>query len=211
MRLKNHLVIFVRAPRLGAVKTRLAADVGGLKAWQFYRRTTAGIVRRLAADPRWTCWLAVTPDRFVRHGRSWPRRPRRFPQGGGDLGARMRRPARRLPPGPVVIIGSDVPDVTPEHVARAFALLGGNDAVFGPTPDGGYWLVGLRRRPHTPDAFRGVRWSGPHALKDTRANLGPRHRVVLLDELPDIDEGRDLARWRAAARARRRGAAGLPA
>lgn len=210
MTLTNHLVIFVKAPRLGAIKSRLAADIGGVAAWQFYRRTATLVVRRLAADKRWICWLAVTPDRFARHGRLWPRRPRRFAQGRGNLGSRMGRPVRRLPPGPVVIIGSDVPEITSAHIARAFAALGENDAVFGPTPDGGYWLVGLRRRPHTPNLFRGVRWSGPQALADTQANLGPRHRVVLLDELRDIDEGPDLARWRAAAGTRNRGASGLP-
>src|SRR3546814_16124850 len=86
----------------------------------------------------------------------------------------MDRVMRVLPPGPAVIIGTDIPDIRPRHAAAAFRALGRHDAVFGPAADGGYWLVGLRRRPTIPRAFDGVRWSTEHALADTRANLRPR-------------------------------------
>jgi glycosyltransferase A (GT-A) superfamily protein (DUF2064 family) len=81
-------------------------------------------------------------------------------------------------------------------VAQAFAALGAHDAVFGPAGDGGYWLVGLRRRPRVPDPFRGVRWSTPHALADTLANLRPRERVAMLERLEDIDDAASYRRWR---------------
>ena len=193
---RRHLVIFVKAPRVGAVKTRLAADIGALAAWRFYRNTTARIVRRLGRDRRWTCWLAVTPDRFARQGRFWPQRPPRLPQGAGDLGARMARPLRRLPPGPVVIVGTDVPDLCAAHVECAFRALNRHDAVFGPAPDGGYWLIGMRRRRRACDIFRNVRWSTRHALADTLVNLGPRLTVAFLEELADIDDGASFRRWR---------------
>ncbi len=198
MKVNRHLVIFVKAPRLGAVKTRLAADVGAVAALRFYRTTSARILRRLGNDRRWTCWLAVTPDRYAGDRRFWPAKLRRIPQGRGDLGARMARPLRRLPPGPVVIVGSDIPGLGAAQVVRAFRALGGDDAVVGPAADGGYWLIGLgRRRPVPRGVFDNVRWSGPHALADTLASLGPNSRVAVLEELADIDDGADLARWRA--------------
>jgi len=119
-------------------------------------------------------------------------------QGGGDLGDRMDRVARALPPGPVVIVGADAPGLRPRHVADAFKALGRADAVFGPATDGGYWLVGMRRRPAMPDLFRNVRWSTRHALADTLANLGDGRTHVLLETLEDIDDGAAFARWRKA-------------
>ncbi len=198
MRRAKHLVVFVKAPRLGAVKTRLAADIGAVPAWRLYRRLTGSVLRRLLPDGRWTCWLAVTPDRYVTRGRFWPPRVRRLAQGPGDLGERMARPLRRLPPGPVVIVGSDIPDLSADHVAAAFRTLGRAEVVFGPNPDGGYWLLGASRRRAAPDLFRGVRWSTAHALADTVANLGPSWRRVQLSPLADIDIGADLRPWRGA-------------
>jgi glycosyltransferase A (GT-A) superfamily protein (DUF2064 family) len=106
----------------GAVKTRLAADIGKDGALAFYRRTLHDVLWRLGRDPRWQTWLAVTPDSAVRDAALWPPvdRVRRIGQGQGDLGARMARPFRTLPPGPVVIVGSDIPDVSPDHIRDAF-------------------------------------------------------------------------------------------
>ena len=192
----NHLVAFVKTPRLGRVKSRLAADVGILAATAFYRRTLGSVLPPLARDGRWRCWLAVTPDRDARDIGSWPTGWQPIPQGGGDLGRRMARPLRHLPPGPVVIIGTDVPDIRPGHVAQAFAALGANDWVFGPSSDGGYWLIGCCRRRRLSPPFRGVRWSTEYALADTLANLDDRRKVGLLETLDDIDDGAALARWR---------------
>jgi rSAM/selenodomain-associated transferase 1 len=194
MSLARHLVIFARAPRLGAVKRRLARDVGALAAWRFHRETTGTLLHRLGRDPRWTTWLAVTPDRWARQGRGLWRTPvRRLAQGPGDLGARMGWVFERLPPGPVVIVGSDVPGITPAAIARAFRRLGNHDWVLGPARDGGYWLIGARRRPVLRLPFQGVRWGSPHARADTLANL-QGHKVALLEPLDDVDTDTDLAR-----------------
>ncbi|MBO33383.1 MAG: hypothetical protein CMM74_10465 [Rhodospirillaceae bacterium] len=195
MGLTNHLVIFVKTPRLGRVKTRLAAGVGTVAAWTFYRRVLLYQVKRLTGDRRWRCWLAVTPDGDV-DAAPWPGAASRLAQGTGDLGHRMARIMRALPPGPAVIIGTDIPDITPSHVARAFRFLGRHDAVFGPATDGGYWLVGLKRRPRLPDIFAGVRWSTEFTLSDSLAKLGHGHSVALLEILEDIDDGLSLERWR---------------
>ena len=196
MRPARHLVVFVKAPRLGAVKTRLAADIGALAAWRFYRGCTTRVLGRVANDARWRTGLAVTPDRFTGAG-FWPNELSRIVQGPGDLGARMARAFGRLPPGPAVIVGTDMPELDAGQVARAFRALGAADAVFGPATDGGYWLIGLaRRRPLPRGLFRGVRWSTEHALADTLASLPAGYRVELLEECADIDDGADYWRWR---------------
>lgn len=191
MALRRHLVIFARLPRLGTGKRRLAADIGPVAALAFQRSTLAATVRMLGSDRRWLAWLAVTP----RRGGPWPRRIPRIAQPAGDLGRRMALVARHLPPGAVIIIGSDIPDIRPSHIAAGFDALGGHDAVFGPAEDGGYWLVGLKRRPRFIDPFAGVRWSTSHALADTMTHLAGR-RVALLETLDDIDDGAALRRHR---------------
>ncbi len=192
--MKRHLVIFAKAPALGRVKSRLAAGIGAGAALLFYRRSLAAVLRRVGRDRRWCTTLAVTPDRATGR-RLWPLAVPRRPQGRGDLGQRMARVFRRWPPGPVAIIGADIPDITAAHVWRAFRALGNADAVFGPARDGGYWLVGLRRGPALPLLFADVRWSTAHALADTRASLR-RHRVALVDRLDDIDDESAYRRWR---------------
>jgi rSAM/selenodomain-associated transferase 1 len=185
------LVVIAKTPVAGAVKTRLAREVGVTRATRFARAAGAALLARVGADPRWQTIVAVAPDAAVA-SHCWPSRLSRMPQGGGDLGARMQRIFDRLPPGPALIVGTDVPGVAPAHIARAFRLLGAHDAVLGPAADGGYWLVGLRRRPRRLSIFADVRWSGPHALADTLANLEGR-AVAFAATLGDVDDAEALA------------------
>jgi uncharacterized protein len=192
--MRNHLVVMAKKPVAGAVKSRLAAEIGVAEATRFYRVTLGRLLRRLTDDPRWRTLLAVAPDRAL-DDLSWPRRQPRIPQGDGDLGMRMQRVFDRLPPGPVVIVGSDIPGLGSEHVASAFTALGRHDVALGPAEDGGYWLVGLRRRPRVPRIFAGVRWSSAAALSDTLDNCSGLD-VALLSVLADVDTGKDWRRWR---------------
>ena len=194
MTVDNHLCIFLRVPGIGRVKTRLAHDIGAVAAWSFYRTQLARTIRNLERDGRWRLTLAVTPETAVADCRLLRGRAV-IGQGGGDLGTRMARVADALPPGPVVIVGVDAPALMPRHVAAAFRALGHADAVFGPAADGGYWLVGLRRRPRPLGIFENVRWSSEHALADTLANLGGRPHVFL-ETLEDVDDGAAYWRWR---------------
>jgi uncharacterized protein len=182
------LVVMAKAPVAGAVKTRLARALGVANATRFARHATAALLQRLAPDPRWQTILAVTPDVAV-SSRCWPRGVIRVRQGNGNLGRRMQRIMDTLPPGPVAIIGTDVPGVTPAHIAPAFRRLGHYQAVFGRALDGGYWLVGMRRRPRVLEAFQNVRWSSEHALGDTLASLRSV-TVGFIATLPDVDEAR---------------------
>lgn len=186
------LVVMAREPRAGSVKTRLARDIGEVRALRFYRVMLDVLGSRLAGDGRWLTLFAVTPDVSVTAG-CWPRDVPRRTQGHGDLGTRLHRVFERLPPGPVVIVGTDIPGITRAHIARAFRRLGASDAVLGPAGDGGYWLVGLRRTPRVRQIFRGVRWSSEDTLADTLANLAGA-RVTLLDRLDDVDDGESFKR-----------------
>ena len=183
----KHLVMMAKAPRIGRVKSRLAKDIGLVGAWAFQRRTLFDISRKLK-DNRWTCWLNVTPDRSLFEPRMWPRGWNLIPQGPGDLGDRMLRPWLMLPPGPVVIVGCDIPDMTAGHIAAAFEALGENDLVFGPASDGGYWLVGAKRRPCVINPFAGVRWSTEHALADTIARAPVGAKIGFVETLDDVDD-----------------------
>lgn len=186
----RHLVLFARQPCYGVGKRRLAADVGNIEALRFARGSLGRLRRTLGSDPRWTLWLAVSPDRPT----GWARPARVIAQGPGDLGQRLSRVVRALPPGPVVILGADTPGVTRQDVADAFTALGDHDAVFGPAPDGGYWLIGLRRRLRRHLPFDGVRWSTEHALADTLAAMNGR-ATALLREREDVDDGPSLRRY----------------
>jgi uncharacterized protein len=187
--MRRSLVLFVRAPMLGAGKRRLARGIGDVAALRFERSMLALLLRRFGRDRRWRLRIAMTPDR-ARLRLPWPyARFETAGQGGGDLGMRMRRAIAACPPGPVVLVGADIPELAASHVAAAFQLLGRCELVFGPAVDGGFWLVGARRRPRPPPPFGRVRWSTRHALADTLANL-PRHTAVgFLDRLADIDDG----------------------
>lgn len=184
----NRLVIMAKAPRRGAVKRRLGSAIGEGEALRFYRSCLGHSVMRLARDRRWLTLLAVTPD-LDAGSRLFPAWPgvRRVAQGPGDLGKRMQRLFEVLPPGPTVLVGSDIPAMRPSDIARAFRLLGGADIVLGPAHDGGYWLIGLKRTPRVLKPFASVRWSGEHALADTLANLKGK-RVAFAAPLGDVDE-----------------------
>jgi rSAM/selenodomain-associated transferase 1 len=185
--MRNTVFVFARAPRLGAVKRRLARDLGPRAALDFHRATMIALLRDLAAEHRVRTVLALTPDR-ARF--PLPVRVARIGQGRGDLGQRMHRALSRLPRGRVVIIGCDIPDARAADVVRAFRALGRADVVFGPARDGGYWLIGLSpRRPARP--FAKVRWSTAHALADTLANFRGQ-RVAFLRTLRDVDTAADL-------------------
>ena len=191
-RWRRRLVLMVKEPRCGTVKTRLAKDIGSVQAARWYRIQCRSLMRRVCFDSRWETWIAITPDTEVLDSRFWPSGIPRMKQGVGDLGARMAGVFRALPPGPAMIAGTDIPGLTADRIARAFKLLGRHDAVFGPSPDGGYWLVGIKRVAAVPAGlFNGVRWSSENALSDSR-HWFKSDRIGYADTLRDVDSLRDL-------------------
>ena len=181
----------LKEPRAGRVKTRLGRDIGMVAAAWWFRHQVRGLLRQIE-DPRWDIVLAVSPDRAGLVSRVWPAHLARMAQGHGNLGDRMGRALRMPSHGSVCVIGGDIPDINAPRIAEAFAALGRNDAVFGPAPDGGYWLIGLRRLRTVPSTlFANVRWSTEHTLRDTEATL-PDHRIAHVATLNDVDTVADL-------------------
>lgn len=181
----------LKEPRAGRVKTRLGRDIGMTAAAWWFRHQVRRLLRNIQ-DPRWEVMLAVSPDHAGLQSRAWPTGFRRIPQGHDSLGDRMARVMSTVKTGPVCLIGADIPDINRKHIAHAFTQLGTNDAVIGPAPDGGFWLIGLKHtRPMPPHLFANVRWSSPHALRDTLATI-PDLRIAFCDRLHDVDTLADL-------------------
>lgn len=190
-------ILFLKAPLIGAVKTRLAADIGAPAAWRFYRETAQRIGARLARRPEWDLVVAAAPRRSARHLRRGLPRLGGLPcieQGEGDLGLRMARCLDRFAPRPRILFGADIPGIDADAIGRAFSLLRRSDLLFGPAEDGGFWLVGQRGPARCSRLFEGVPWSHAETLAATLRNV-PRHRqVAFAGTLADVDDG---AAWRA--------------
>jgi rSAM/selenodomain-associated transferase 1 len=186
--MRDTVIVFARAPRLGTVKRRLAKDIGDRAALRFHAATLIKLVRNLEGSRRFHVVLAITPDLArVRV----PKGTRTMPQGSGDLGQRMSRVLRQFKR--AALMGCDIPEANAADVRTAFRALGSANAVFGPAPDGGYWLIALGpRRP--ADLFGHVRWSSEHALADTLSQFR-HHRVAFIRTLADVDIEADYRRY----------------
>lgn len=188
----DKLIIFARAPRLGQVKTRLAAEVGEQGALEIYHQLLATLFGNLREVKH--VEIACTPVNAEEDFRALlPRGWNVRPQAEGELGVRLSaafeaafaQGARK-----VAILGSDCPYVTAGHVREAFASLNKADAVFGPATDGGYWLVGLKAA--HPELFREIPWSTPDVLaRSLAAAKGLGLKIDLLEILSDVDTKAD--------------------
>lgn len=189
--MKPTLIIMVKEPHPGRVKTRLGRDIGLVPAAWWFRHQTRRLLRRIA-DPRWQTVLAVSPDIKGMQSRVWPADLPRWPQGSGHLGDRMAHMLRSAKGAPACVIGADIPGIMPTHIAEAFTALGNHDAVFGPAPDGGYWLIGLKHPARQPTSFlQDVAWSTDRARADSIATL-PGYRIDEIATLHDVDTASDL-------------------
>ncbi|HEY0150789.1 MAG TPA: TIGR04282 family arsenosugar biosynthesis glycosyltransferase [Longimicrobium sp.] len=197
-------LVFVRAPVAGQVKTRLAAALGAEGALRVYRRLaehTLREARALGGEVR----VHFTPEDAEPAVRAWlGDGPRYLPQSAGDLGARMEaafRAAFEDGADRVVIIGSDLPELSVALLGRAFDALDSHPAVIGPARDGGYYLLGMRTM--IDGLFDGIPWSTDDVLARTLERLGAAGiHPALLDTLSDVDEVDDLpAGWAEWARA----------
>lgn len=185
----RRLAIFARAPVLGRVKTRLAADVGAEAALAAYRKLLALTLARLGPpNDGFRAELWVEGDSATL--RDWEQRMplRRQPQ--GDLGERM---AAAFADGVNVLAGCDIPQISADYVRTALAALADADLVLGPTEDGGYCLVAMNEP--QPQIFAGIPWSTDAVLAAT-LDAASGLEVVLLNPLWDVDVAEDLERWR---------------
>lgn len=164
------LAVFLKAPRLGTVKTRLAAEVGDRHALRLYRVMAARVLdaaREAGLEPSiWYTPADAGPE--MRHwlGDDWVMRP----QASGDLGARLAGSVQAVDFGGAwLAVGADCPRLGAPVLREAAAAIAEGDVVLGPTVDGGYYLVG--GRVPLPDIFSDMPWSTDRLLDATRARL----------------------------------------
>lgn len=174
------LSIYLKEAVPGAVKTRLARTIGDEDACTLYKAFTKDTLF-LAESFQHELWYGSHP--VHPHGKPW------FVQQGADLGARM---AHTIDSGlkhadKVVIIGTDSPTLPVDYVKRAFVELDEADVVFGPTSDGGYYLIGAQCSLQLSD----IRWSSKHALQDTIAK-NAQLQSTMLPPWFDVDDQEDL-------------------
>ncbi|REL24776.1 glycosyltransferase [Rhodohalobacter sp. SW132] len=188
------LLIFVKNPVAGEVKTRLARDVGSLNALQIYKqllRYTREVAS--AADADRQVWYSSKIDR--RDAWSEEQFLKKL-QKGDNLGERMSEAFRQgFEQGyqKIVIIGSDCAELTAGHLERAYQALENRDAAIGPSEDGGYYLLGLTS--FEPGLFRGVDWSTSHVFQQTLEKFEAfKMSYDVLETLNDIDTVDDLKR-----------------
>lgn len=206
-------ILMVKAPRAGEVKTRLVPPLSGAQAAALaacFAQDTVDALRRVVpdvlvayapADGRAALEAILPPGKL-----SW------LEQRGADLGERLSSAfahASALGHGPVVVVGGDSPTLPASYVARAVASLAAaeSDIALGPTEDGGYYLVGLRRP--AAGLFQNVAWSTPRAHRQTARNAARLGlRALELPRWYDVDTFADLLHLRdeifESAQARRR-------
>ena len=190
------IFVMARLPVAGAVKTRLARNVGTSEAIRIYRVLLSATLRALRLDPRWQVCLAITPAR-TRHHRLWRRLApgcKIVAQAQGDLGTKMAQLLRYAGPAPAAVIGSDILDLRANHIGAALQALKGGDAVLAPAEDGGFWLCAVRGiRPDFAlvgaGPFSALPWSqADTGLRTKRALEARGLRVCLGPTRRDIDD-----------------------
>jgi len=187
------LAVLLKAPRLGLVKTRLAADIGERHALRLYRVLAARTLTAVrAAGLEAVIWFAPEDARTEMEfwlGDAWELRP----QVAGDLGARLAAAAHAVPRGhPWMAIGADCPGLTAAVLREACTQLERLGLVIGPSYDGGYYLIGGRTP--LPDVFTGMPWGTDRVLPETRARLtrinAVWHELRTLRDVDTVDDAR---------------------
>lgn len=190
MKTKNCILIFTRNLKLGKVKTRLAKTIGDEKAleiYQFLVQKTKEISDQVQVKKR------VYYDQSIPENDFWNSEDyQKFLQKGTDLGSRMYQAflqAFQSDFEKVIIIGSDLYDLTPKIISEAFQELDKSDVVIGPAEDGGYYLLGMKVL--HPPIFKNKNWGTDSVRKETLADLKEK-KVFLLEELNDVDIFEDI-------------------
>jgi len=186
----NLLLIFTRNPELGKGKRRLAATVGdeaALNIYQFLLDHTVKITSQLYAEK-----LVYYSEEIWQNDIWDNKRFGKKLQKGDDLGARM---ANAFQEGfqnefqRIIIIGSDMLDLSQDDLEQAFKSLETNDFVVGPAEDGGYYLLGMKK--YTPALFKNKDWGTETVLEDTLADL-TNEKIALLETRNDVDNYEDI-------------------
>jgi rSAM/selenodomain-associated transferase 1 len=190
---KNLILIFTRNPELGKCKTRLAKTIGNENALTIYKmllQHTADVVEQINCDK------AVYYSVKVRTDDIWDNSIyKKHQQSGSDLGFRMQNAfSKSFNAGyeKILIVGSDLYDLKPVHITKAFESLDNYDVTIGPAEDGGYYLLGMKSL--QPNIFENKNWGTETVRKDTLNDLKNKS-VFQLEELNDIDLYEDLKNY----------------
>jgi uncharacterized protein len=195
--MKNTLLIFIKNPQLGKVKTRLAKTVGDAAALEIYHELTH-ITRQNAEILRGVNRHLFYSD-FVDTNDDWSNELfEKSVQATGDLGNRMATAFHQIfakNQERAVIIGSDCPTLTVEILEKAFQALENHDFVVGPSTDGGYYLLGIRAGVVFNAVFENMAWSTEAVFPTTLTRITEGgYSYFLLPALTDVDEEKD---WQA--------------
>jgi rSAM/selenodomain-associated transferase 1 len=196
-RAERAVVVMAKVPRPGRVKTRIGLpEEAASRVYQELLQAVLTLVDRARERMSFERVLAVAlspEDARADAERLAPRGWRLILQRGEDLGARIQAAAADAGAPRVVVIGSDAPTLPSDRLLDAFAALERTEAVFGPTEDGGYYLVGLRGA--QPALFAGIPWSSASVMAETRrAAAGAGIAMEELAPWYDVDRAEDLAR-----------------
>ncbi len=190
---ENALIIFIKNPALGKVKTRIAQTMGDEKALEIYLELTK-ITRENVLILRGVERALFYSD-FYNHNDEWANNQfQKHVQMGVDLGERMFNAFAKMlkTHKKAVIIGSDCPTLSAEIITLAFKKLDNNDFVVGPSTDGGYYLLGFDDQNLNDNLFKNMVWSTENVLSTTLKRIEALGKTVcLLPELTDIDEEKD--------------------
>jgi len=184
------LIVFLKNPIEGKVKTRLAKSIGSLSALETYRKLI-----NITLDAAFNSGLSVHlffSDFIENDFNDCKKGFMTHIQQGNELGARMLHAFDTFDPSiPKIIIGSDCAEITSEILLKAARQLTSKDCVIGPTFDGGYYLLGFKKV--LPDVFRNKTWSTSSVFHDTIKDLEHHQfRYQVIDKLRDIDTLEDL-------------------
>ena len=207
------VIVFARVPRLGRVKTRIAARVGEDRALAVHRALLERALQCAALVSEAWRELCIAGDdeagECARLANSYDMRL--TVQVGADLGERMFEALHRhtLAGRRVVLMGADCPWLEPHHLRRALELLQAHEQVFAPALDGGYVMVGSRCAHR--DLFTGIDWGSSRVMAQTRDRLETLAMSAgFLQPLRDVDTWDDWQAWRADLRSTGAGAGDEP-
>ena len=189
------IIVFIKNPRLGHVKTRLAKDVGDERALEIYLKLTAHTQRILAAVPYVN--RNVYYSEFVDDADDWSTDTFiKGLQSNGDLGDRIKHAFSEVfeQNEKVIIIGSDCAQLSANHIQQAIDALDTNNVVIGPSLDGGYYLLGMDS--NFQFLFEDIEWSTESVFETTKNKaLAQDLTVAEIEKLSDIDYIEDWEKY----------------